>query len=100
LRAFRTFLACIFDAENRGQLSVVSCQLPVVSRQLSVVRGQGSGVRDQFDAADESFRLRSGQVFGELRGRHWGARRAIEKVVLYAYKKRKNAGLRAYKRRD
>ena len=40
------------------------------------------------------------QVFGKLRAGA-GARGArLEKVVLYAYKKRKNAGLRAYKRRD
>ena len=50
-------------------------------------------------AADESFRLGSGQVFGKLRAGA-GARGArLELVVLYAYKKRENVGLRAYKRR-
>jgi hypothetical protein len=58
---------------------------------------QGSEIRGQVAAADESFLLRSGQVFGKLRagtGAH-GAR--LELVVLYAYKKKENAGLRAYK---
>jgi hypothetical protein len=91
----------------------------VVSYQLSVVSRQGSGVRDQRgdetakvsvppgcgagadgDRSQVSSAAADGPLSAPLRagtGAH-GAR--LELVVLYAYTKRKNAGLRAYKRRD